>query len=489
MNLTRTCFVPIVTILVWIGGQSQAEEIIVSGLSADQRAAMESIRESEVLATVSFLASDEMAGRNTPSVELNIASAYVAARFRGAGLEKVAPEDSFYQTAEYQQFGNPQTDPVVLQDGRPVVQRGLLFGSATGVDLTADGVDFDSVSGDGNGMTCSGRIVIVDDFSLPPQAVNSPAMVLAAWSRRLVNIMNEDAAAVLIRITDDSRLPEIAHRLRTTPVTLPERFLPKCPMILVSADSVTRPSAGESLQLSVKSPARTVIQHPVHNVIGLIRGSDPQLSEQAIVISAHLDHIGVLTDDRDGDRINNGADDNATGVTGVLALADAFSRLPVAPRRSLLFVTFWGEEQGLLGSSHYVEQPPWPLENTIANINFEMLGRPEPDAEGKAWGTGWKHSTLCDLVAVGAARADVAIFHREDVSEMLYTRSDNYPFVRRGVIAHSFSAGSLHSDYHRPTDEVDRLNIPHMTKVLRGLFAGVLPIADGELTPQKIAGN
>jgi hypothetical protein len=88
-------------------------------------------------------------------------------------------------------------------------------------------------------------------------------------------------------------------------------------------------------------------------------------------------------------------------------------------------------------------------------------------------------------MALGAARADVNVFHREDVSEMLYTRSDNYSLAQKGVIAHSFSAGSLHSDYHQPGDEVSKLNLPHMTRIIRGLFAGALPIVDGQLTPVK----
>lgn len=183
--------------------------------------------------------------------------------------------------------------------------------------------------------------------------------------------------------------------------------------------------------------------------------------------------------------INNGADDNATGVTAVITLADAFSRLQQRPARSIIFMTFWGEEKGLLGSRAYCEDPLWPLEQTVANINIEMIGRPEENAESKAWGTGWTRSSLCAQVAAGAQRVGVEVFHREDVSEMLYTRSDNYAFVDRGVIAHSISAGSLHSDYHQPTDEVSRLNIPHMTKVIQGLFAGSLPLATGELTPVK----
>ncbi len=114
-----------------------------------------------------------------------------------------------------------------------------------------------------------------------------------------------------------------------------------------------------------------------------------------------------------------------------------------------------------------------------------MIGRPEVNAEKKMWGTGWTHSTLCDQVSAGAKRVGIDVFFREDVSEMLYKRSDNFSFVQKGVIAHSFSAGSLHSDYHQPSDEVALLNLPHMTEIIKGLFAGTLPIADGELTPTK----
>ena len=89
-------------------------------------------------------------------------------------------------------------------------------------------------------------------------------------------------------------------------------------------------------------------------------------------------------------------------------------------------------------------------------------------------------------MAAGAIRAGVSIFHHEQFSEMLYRRSDNASFVAKGIIAHSFSAGSLHSDYHQPTDEVAKINVPHMTKIIQGLLAGILPIARGELTPMAM---
>ena len=451
----------------------RAQELTVGPLTADQSSAIETIEESEVLSTVVFLASDEMAGRNTPSIELAIAAAYVGARFQGAGLKGLGPEGSYFQTTELTQYAPPRGSARITASETLVNTRGILFGGESDCSVTglvSDGKDLKAVAG---------KIVVIDEFPLPPQAVENSGMLAAAWARRIAPLANGKAAAVLIRTAEDSLLPESVERMKEKPLSLPPAFLFSCPVILIAGDSELN---GE---ISVEAPKREAVATPVRNVIGVLRGSDPERADEAIIISAHLDHIGQLSGDRQGDLINNGADDNATGVTAVVSLADAFAKLPHSPRRSVVFMTFWGEEKGLLGSKYYAENPLWPLEKTVANINIEMIGRPEENAEGKSWGTGWTRSDLGQQLAAGAQRVGVTIFHREDVSEMLYTRSDNYSFVQKGVIAHSYSAGSLHSDYHQPSDEVSKLNLPHMTKIIRGLFAGTLPIADGELTPHK----
>ena len=216
-------------------------------------------------------------------------------------------------------------------------------------------------------------------------------------------------------------------------------------------------------------------------MIGVLPGSDETLASEALVISAHLDHLGEV-----GGTVYNGADDNATGVTAVVSLADAFGALENRPKRSVVFMAFWGEEQGLRGSRDFAERPLWPLENMVANINIEMIGRPESGARNKTWVTGWERSDLGPLMALGAKRVDTLVFaHPQFSGDMLYRASDNWPLADKGVIAHSFSAGSLHSDYHQPTDDWQRLELDHMTAVIRGLFAGALPIANGELTPKK----
>ena len=181
----------------------------------------------------------------------------------------------------------------------------------------------------------------------------------------------------------------------------------------------------------------------------------------------------------------NGADDDASGVTAVLTLADAFGALEPRTKRSVIFMTFWGEERGMLGSKELVQASPWPLDKLVAGINIEMIGRPEEGARNKIWMTGWTASDLGTLVALGARRVGVENFEHPSLSQRLYAASDNISFVNKGVIAHSFSGGSLHGDYHQPSDEWQRLDLPHMTQVIRGLYAGTLPIAQGKLTPVK----
>ena len=454
-----------------------AEEFSVKPLTEDEQSVLRSIQEKQVLETVSFLASDEMNGRDTPSKELDVAADFVAERFRKAGLEGPGPDGSFFQTAELFRTSAPNSKAAMsVGSGKEV--RLTVF---TGINdvIKVSGIVYDETAKDKTATpTEKPSIVVIDELPLPPQAADNPIAGLITYVRRTTPLVRQGVKVVLVRVADDSVLFDAAETLQQQPVSIPAQFEPQCGIVLISK---TQELEG-NVSLEIPPNVRQAI--PVHNVVGVLRGSDPEAAKQAVIISAHLDHIGPAN--RGDDKVNNGADDNASGVTAVLTLADAIGALKERPQRSVIFMTFWGEEKGLLGSKYFAEHPLWKLDDVVCNINLEMLGRPEENAEGKAWGTGWPHSTLGPQMAVGAMRADVTIFQHQQFSEMLYTRSDNASFVAKGVIAHSFSAGSLHNDYHQPTDEVEKLNIPHMTKVIRGLFAGTLPIACGELTPTAI---
>ncbi len=453
-----------------------AEEFTASMLTDDEQSVIDSIQQTQVLETVSFLASDDMNGRDTPSKEFVIAAEYVANRFRKAGLEGLGTEGGFFQTVELFRTSAPATKAIASTAAKREIQLTVFTGLKEVLDVQGAIREVtETPDPDGN----KSEIFIMDEQSLAPQTRDNPLAALVKYLRATAPLVRQGAKVVLLRVADDSPLFDVVESFQQQPISIPAQFEPQCAIVLVAKSQ----ELSGDIQLEI--PPNVKAGSPVHNVVGVLRGSDPNQANKAVMISAHLDHIGPAP--RGEDKVNNGADDNASGVTGVLTLADAFAALKTRPERSVIFITFWGEEKGLLGSKYFAENPLWKLEDLICDVNLEMLGRPEENADGKAWGTGWPHSNLGPLMATGAKRAGVTIFHHEQFSEMLYARSDNASFLSQGVIAHSFSAGSLHSDYHQPSDEVSKLNIPHMTKVIQGLMAGVLPIARGQATPVKTA--
>ena len=430
-------------------------------LSGEAKAAMDEIAEDRITETISFLASDEMGGRDTPSPELKIASAYVASRFRGSGLEGGGDEGSFFQYAEIATEKYPSN--IVARIGNEQLPHfGLL--SSDGDELQTQG----KVQTYEKGQDYTDQIVtmVAPEFS-DRRAEFSFRQELGKVSRA--------AKLVLLQVPTDHSFVGQAQR-KQQPSLIRTRGATMGTVLLV-------PEVSVDSAISVSIPATVFGNERVRNVIGVLPGSDSSLSEEAVIFSAHLDHIGQTSGS--GDTVFNGADDDATGVTAVLSLADAFTALATPPKRTVIFMTFWGEEKGLLGSKHYAKNPTWPLEKVVANINLEMLGRPEGGAHHKCWMTGWNKSDLGKLMQQGAAKVGVEVFEHPRFSAMLYGASDNASFVREGVIAHSFSAGSLHEDYHQLGDHWEKLELGHMTKVIRGIFAGSYPIANGKLTPSS----
>ncbi len=270
--------------------------------------------------------------------------------------------------------------------------------------------------------------------------------------------------------------------MRSSPRPPNPRIKMALPALLV--DSEQAASLLNLQEVALACPAQALVKYEARNVVGYLPGTDPGLKDECIIFSAHLDHLGTVSNGQ-ADPIYNGADDDASGVTAVLTLADAFSKTEQQPKRSILFVTFWGEESGLLGSRDFAASPPWDLNKVVANINIEMIGRPEPGANSKVWMTGWEKSDLGELMNEASKSVGVDIFDHPKYSSMLYRQSDNYSLAEKGVVAHSFSAGSLHSDYHQPSDEWEKLNLPHMTEVIKGLFIGSTPLVYSESRPQK----
>jgi hypothetical protein len=222
------------------------------------------------------------------------------------------------------------------------------------------------------------------------------------------------------------------------------------------------------LTLSVTQELRQVDER-APNVVGILEGSDPALANEYVVFSAHMDHVGVGPADARGDSIYNGADDNASGTTAVIEVAEAMASLAQRPRRSLIFLLVSGEEKGLWGSDHFAEHSPVPLERLIADLNIDMVGRNWPDTVVVI---GREHSDMgATLARVNDAHPELGMKAIDDLwpEERFFFRSDHYNFARRGVPALFFFNG-VHADYHEPSDSPEKIDAEKAARIARLAF-------------------
>ncbi|MEQ1904723.1 MAG: M28 family peptidase [Pirellulaceae bacterium] len=463
MNCCKTFFISFALVLVAATvalAQQSIEEVHADALGR--------ITENSVEASISYLASDELGGRGTGTNEYLIAAAYVASRFKNAGLEGGGPNGSFYHEKE------------ILLAKTPVA--GIEFATASGVPLAHLGM-FGGVDTD---LTQSGTIDRIDIANVPEQLgakivaarFQSPTAQGRGRGGRnaiadsVAKLKAKGAEALILGVDANDPIVAVAAAQRETAGIVDPRTNLALPILLVDEKLLDSLS-----EVKLTLPKRVETRYMARNVVGLLKGTDPNLAPEAVLFSAHLDHLGR----REGqvDPIYNGADDDASGVSAVLTLADAFGAAKARPARSVLFMTFWGEESGLLGSKDFADNPSWPLDKIVSNINIEMIGRPEAGASKKIWVTGWEKSDLGPIMNQSSQQIGITIFEHPKYSAMLYRSSDNWSLAQKGVIAHSFSAGSLHGDYHQPGDEWQKLDIEHMTNVIRGLYIGSLPLTNG----------
>jgi hypothetical protein len=212
-----------------------------------------------------------------------------------------------------------------------------------------------------------------------------------------------------------------------------------------------------------------------YNVIGIIPGKDPVLKDEVVAFAAHYDAIGIVAP-VNGDSIVNGADDDGSGVTTVLEIARAFAKGP-PPKRTILFMTTTGEEQGILGTQWYVAHPVRPLAKMVAEMEVEMAGRPDSLAggSGKLWMTGYDRSTMGAMLKA----AGIPIVPDPYPQFRFFERSDNIVFALRGIPAHTLSSYNLHQDYHTPADEVSKIDFAHLTGIARAAAQAARLLADG----------
>jgi Peptidase family M28 len=213
------------------------------------------------------------------------------------------------------------------------------------------------------------------------------------------------------------------------------------------------------------------------NAIAILRGTTAP--NEVILLTAHLDHLGIGPANAAGDTNYNGADDDASGTTAVLALAHILATGP-RPRRTIVFALFGSEELGGYGNRAFLAHPPVPLTNIVANLEFEMIGRPDPAVPtGTLWLTGYDRSNLGPELAKHGAH----LVSDPHPKQSFFQRSDNYALAQQGIIAHTVSSFGLHKDYHQPSDEISAIDFTHMTNAIASMIDPIRWLANSNWKP------
>jgi len=487
--------------------------------------AMHTIRAVDVRRHVDYLASDAMLGRNTPSPELDQAAEYIANEFESYGLAPLA--DSYFQpfTVNRIHLGKTNTFSVQISGQRAITFRlkkdfmpyemtanktvtgALVF---AGYGITAPEYGYDDYAG----LDVKGKVVVVlrhepgekdeqsvfegtrpsDHAKLKTKVENAIArgavgLIVVndplnhrslrprgyAWPSLFKKIPN-DAVPYTLSLTEGEKIPVIHAGKKLIKAVFSN--VDSLRQLQRQIDDSMQPYSFSMEHVTAKIQTSTIQEsQSTQNVVALLPGSDPVLKQQAIVVGAHYDHVGYIADKMNSgeDFIYNGADDNASGTSALLEVAQAFAQ-GKPPKRSVIFIAFAGEEKGLFGSRVYSEQPLWPLSETKAMFNIDMVGRNEGN---KVTIVGYTKSP--DLNDINRQANKYIGMTLEYNGEQFYRRSDHYNFAKKGVPI-LFYTGLTHEDYHKVSDNPEKVNEGKVAMIARLIFRTVWQAANSGRT-------
>jgi aminopeptidase YwaD len=481
----KSISIPLVVFVVFAFAASSGAQIATTVKLGQSAPSTEVESRSDLCATcvrenLEYLAGPKLHGRGSGTKDEHRAAEFIAHKLRQYGIAPAAENKQYIQTATVESrvvtkapvlsFGPGDAGPaqtikwthgkeiVVFRLSEPDVQ-----GPLQKLDLTQDTTSPNSV-GDGAVVLLKLKSeTSMSDFRLllRPYLHGKAAML----------IVPEFPAA-------KATLERLSKRMPTAVQRMGDEALGST-VIFVSPDAANQLWAlpdGEPVRL--RSEMTSWKASHTWNVLGKIVGTSEQ--DQVVLLSAHLDHLEV----RDG-RTYPGADDDASGTVAVLELARALAKQPKA-RRTLVFALWGSEEAGMIGSRYFLKKPTFELNSIVANLEFEMIARPDPKVEqDQLWLTGWERSDLGpELVAHGARL--VADPHPE---QNFFSRSDNYRLAEEGIVAQTVSSFGLHKDYHQPTDTLAKVDWQHLDGAIGSMIGPIIWLADSDYTPQWNAGQ
>lgn len=473
---------------------------------------------------LSILASDEFEGRETGKKGAWMAADYIKKQFQSFGLTGPVKggSDPYFQKLGYAAMMLSKSVFTVNNQTKESLKDYYITPSgvgAKGVDVKASSVLFAGYGvskddyNDYAGQDVAGKVVMIFSSGDPtakgpvPQGRRAPQGPGSLQVKLKYLLDNKAAGVLVISPNVDNMPPQLLDALKNGNPYLKTEDRMKAmassatlPVVTIGTAVANQILAGANTSLDeVKKkiadnikPASVVINMPVafsaasveneiraENVLGFLEGSDPKLKHEVLVITGHYDHIGLVRDPNAKDKVNNGADDDGSGTTGVLLMAEAFTKAKKAgkgPKRSILFMTVVGEEKGLLGSEWYSEHPVFPVENTIADLNTDMIGRigeeylGKPDSANYVYSVGsFKLSSELGKIAedMNNRYTKMKIDYKFDDPkdpQQIYYRSDHYNFAKLGIPVIFYYDGMLEQDYHQPGDEVSKINFDLLAK-------------------------
>ena len=493
---------------------------MVAALGACSQSSVEStptqvaeVEKERIKAHLEFLADDYLEGRDTGSRGYEIAAKYVASEFKKLGLQPAGEEGYFQRVPFRRGYLNQQTTKAIIGDGEQALElkypqeymtSTVMNGTEAtvkadavfvGYGLIADKYDYN----DYRNLDVKGKVVVM--LSGRPEAWPSEEGAHLGSGREKARHAAEHGAVGIITLHTPKREKVRSYTSSLNYLGTPslrwldkdgqpygtydsikggayfnipagEKLFAKAPVSLESIfelDTENKTITGFDLNTSVElaaSAKHEEISSP--NVLAVLPGSDPKLKDEYVVLTAHLDHIGLAKDLTTKDRVNNGAMDNASGVAVLLETARLLAEAK-APRRSILFTVVTGEEKGLLGASYFVNNPTVPLSSMVANVNIDMPVLLYDFADVIAFGA--NHSSMGKIVETAAGELGIGLSPDPMPERAIFTRSDHYNFVKKGIPAvflmTGFTSKTEGEDggqvwgeffakhYHRPSDSLD----------------------------------
>lgn len=475
---------------------------------------LETITTQDIEGHLYFLADDLLEGRETGQRGQHLAGLYIRSQFMRMGLQPGNPKtEDFYQSF-YLNRANIDDGQMTL--GKETYRYSKDFLNATAgllpngkADLTFVGYglsrpDYDNLCG----LELEGRVALM--LAGGPEAADPEQRLIdriRGWKDRAERLSERGAAGVLL-VMPDSVFGILKRYTRSSDVSIDGEPTPPMPIVYVSEKMGNALfKAGNSSLKKVKSSLQASAELPevktnkiklkastqssfesewATNVLGFLAGSEKP--EELLVITGHYDHVGV----NQKGVIFNGADDDASGTSTVMAVAEAFMRAAndgYRPRRSILFMTVSGEEKGLLGSEFYTEHPLYPLENTVCNLNIDMVGRIDPTYEKREDSLRYIYLIGSDRLstdlhqiseAANEQYTDLTLdykYNAEDDPNRFYYRSDHYNFAKNGIPVIFYFNGT-HKDYHGPGDDPDKIRFAKIARIAKLVFATAWEVAN-----------